>query len=236
MQVCWSTARSWAIAIGCKFNKHKKGYYVDGHDRADVLEHRKEWLAKELELELRQYLWVQLTVDQATELKLPGYDIPAVSTTASSTASTTTSSPSMNLPVNKIKLRFSRAHKQQTCVKSEPSVEEQQRQNKIKETVQRELVYPYTNQSGQQMVEVHVDLLPQNLRSSLSTKLTIHGFEFDMGGNLSVRFPVGETPIIKVGTDEVIFKMYAMNKSSWSVNGTVKLMRKTEGKGNMKIV
>ena len=146
--------------------------------------------------------------------------------------------PPLPLPLTqkKIKRRFCPARKRQTSVKSEPSVEEQRRQNKVKEAVQRELVYPYTTESGEQMVEVHVDLLPQKLRSSLSTKLTIHGTEFDMGGNLSVRFPVGKTPIIKVDTDEVIFKMYSMNKSSWSVNGLVKLLRKTEGKGNMKIV
>ena len=198
-----------------------------------MLEHRKEWLDKELELELRQYLWVQLTVDQAAELKIPGYE---TSVPVASTATSTSSSPSVNLAVKKINRRFSRAIKRQTYAKSEPSVEKQQRQNKIKESVQHELVYPYTKESGQRMVEVHVDLLPQKVRSSLSTKLTIHGVEFDMGGNLSVRFPVGETPIIKVGTDEVIFKMYAMNKSSWSINGIVKLLRKTEGKGNMKIV
>ena len=43
LQVSWSTARSWAIALGSSFDKHKKGYYVDGHDRVDVLKHRKEW-------------------------------------------------------------------------------------------------------------------------------------------------------------------------------------------------
>ena len=37
--------------------------------------------------------------------------------------------------------------------------------------------------------------------------MQIWGVEFDMGDNLSVRFPHGETPIIKVGTDEVIFKV-----------------------------
>ena len=76
LQVSWSTARSWALAIGAKFKAHKKGYYVDGHDRSDVLEHRSLWLRKELELELRQYLWVQLTLDQATKLNVPGYRTP----------------------------------------------------------------------------------------------------------------------------------------------------------------
>ena len=34
----------------------------------------------------------------------------------------------------------------------------------------------------------------------------------------------------------MFLQMYSMNKSSWSVGGTTKLRRKTEGKGNMKIV
>ena len=41
----------------------------------------------------------------------------------------------------------------------------------------------------------------------MEAKLKIRGHEVGMGGNLSVRFPEGETPIIKVGTDEIIFKV-----------------------------
>ena len=78
----------------------------------------------------------------------------------------------------------------------------------MKEHTQKELVYPYTTEEGEKMVEVHVDLLSQSLRKKLSTKLKIHGIEFCMGGNLSVRFPRGKTPIIKVGTDEIIFKVH----------------------------
>ena len=73
LQVGWSTARSWALALGGSFDTHKKGYYVDGHDRPDVLEHRKVWLEAERKLELRQYLWVQLTVDEAKKYNVPGY-------------------------------------------------------------------------------------------------------------------------------------------------------------------
>ena len=34
-----------------------------------------------------------------------------------------------------------------------------------------------------------------------------------MGGCLSVRFPEGMSPIVKVGGDEVIFKMHSENKA-----------------------
>ena len=85
------------------------------------------------------------------------------------------------------------------------------REQHFKDMVKKELVYPYTTDDGVEMVEVHVDLLSQAIRSELSTKLKIHGITFDMGGNLSVRFPTGETPVIKVGTDEVIFKVCGLS-------------------------
>ena len=40
-----------------------------------------------------------------------------------------------------------------------------------------------------------------------------------MGGCLSVRFPSGFDPIVKVGGDEVIFKMLSMNESRWEMDG-----------------
>ena len=243
LTVSWSTARSWAVAIGASFQKHKKGYYVDGHDRPDVLEHRSEWLSTELKLELRQYLWVQMTVEQAVELNIPGYRTNEVEKASPSEKSCTSSSS---------RRRFQGLSKHRDRKKI--SAEQQEERERVVSLVEAELVYPYTTDDGTPMVEIHVDILPQKLRTLTSTKLTIHGVQFDMGGNLSVRFPTGESPIIKVGTDEIIFKvtvthlnvrtcfnddlaqMYAMNKSSWSVDGVVKLLRKTEGKGNMKIV
>ena len=30
------TAHSWLIESGCKFRRHKKSYYTDGHNREDV--------------------------------------------------------------------------------------------------------------------------------------------------------------------------------------------------------
>ena len=57
-----------------------------------------------------------------------------------------------------------------------------------------------------------------------------------MGGCLSVSFPEGETAILKVGMDEVIFKMYATNQSSWEADGVKKISHKGDCKGNMKVV
>ena len=197
LQISWSTARSWALALGARFSKLKKGYYVDGHDRADVLQHRKEWLEKERELELRQYRWVQLTLEQARQLNVPGYR--QVSTTITTTLEPQTSKP-------KVVRRFLRQTKR-ASKPAEKTKEQTQREQHFKDLVRQEVVYPYTTDAGKQMVEVHVDLLSQAVRSKLATKLQIHGITFDMGGCLSVRFPRGQTPVIKVGTDEVIFKV-----------------------------
>ena len=72
LQVSESSALSWAHRLGLKFSKRRKGYYVDGHDRKDVLQHRKQWLQTEKQLELRQYLWIQMYFDDA--LKIDGND------------------------------------------------------------------------------------------------------------------------------------------------------------------
>ena len=113
---------------------------------------------------------------------------------------------------NKVIRRFAREKSCRTAVKpKEKSAEEKRREEAFKRAVREELVYPYTTDTGEDMVEVHVDLLSQAVRSQHSTKLKIHGIEFDMGGNLSVRFPPGETIVIKVGTDEVVFKVTSLS-------------------------
>ena len=38
-----------------------KSYYVDEHDRKDALAYGKKWLAQDLKLEIRQYLWAPFT-------------------------------------------------------------------------------------------------------------------------------------------------------------------------------
>ena len=110
-----------------------------------------------------------------------------------------------------------------------------------------EQVYHYTIEDGIQMVEVHVDLLPVQMRQDEGTKVRIHGVKgISMGGKLSVRYNATEwaamysgeslPPIgIKVGTDEVNFKMYAMAKKYWTMDRKKKIAPKNEGKGNMKV-
>ena len=68
LQVSESCALAWAHRLGLCYATRKKHYYVDGHDRPDVLAHRENWLEKEGRLELRQYLWAQVPLAKALKL------------------------------------------------------------------------------------------------------------------------------------------------------------------------
>ena len=68
LQVSESCALAWAHRLGLCYARRRKHYYVDGHDRPDVLAHCKKWLEKEGKFKLRQYLWVQMTLVEALEM------------------------------------------------------------------------------------------------------------------------------------------------------------------------
>ena len=57
-EVCENTIREWVKKCGFKFFTKKKGVYIDGHDREDVAEHRKEFVTGEELDELSQPLWL----------------------------------------------------------------------------------------------------------------------------------------------------------------------------------
>ena len=52
-EICNETARHWLHDLGFSQKCHKKGVYFDGHERDDVVEHRKEFVAEMNELERR---------------------------------------------------------------------------------------------------------------------------------------------------------------------------------------
>ena len=70
LRVSEGCALAWGHRLGLSFDAKRKGYYVDNHDRADVLAHRTVWLAKEAALEKKQYLWAQLPEEKARQLKV----------------------------------------------------------------------------------------------------------------------------------------------------------------------
>ena len=51
------TARRWMYYLGFHADHHKKGYYVDCHERGDVVFHREEFLPVMLDYETRSRHW-----------------------------------------------------------------------------------------------------------------------------------------------------------------------------------
>ena len=80
-------------------------------------------------------------------------------------------------------------------------------------------------------VKVHVDLMPPDI--CLWKSETINGM--NMGECLSVHFSEGELPVIKVGENETIFNIYAMNHISWELKKMKQLSNKTDRKGKTKL-
>ena len=58
-----STATRWLHFLGMKYGAYKKGMYVDGHERADVVQYRTEFLERMLEYEKRMTKYEDKIVD-----------------------------------------------------------------------------------------------------------------------------------------------------------------------------
>ena len=93
-------------------------------------------------------------------------------------------------------------------------------------SVPRNSGYEYTNEKGVKMVEYHVDsctLFQYNLN-----EMAIYG------GNLRVRNPKHEKPLIIFGYNECIFKQYLLTKNNWmDPDDETVLVPKDEGQGVM---
>ena len=246
LQITESTALAWAHRLGLSWARKTKTYYVDGHDRKDVLAHRAFWLEKELELELRQYLFVQLPLrvaklmeqdsnegggDQGNAALAPAPAAGAGGGGGGGGGSDGDGGGSGGDGGKETK--FSRLLRLAQGQEVGGATE-------LEKALQNEMVYRYwgdgagkpaaSDDPGEWWVELHVDLLPASLRHEKAA--VVNGF--NMGGRLSVRFPQGERPILKAGQDETIFKAYDAVKSSWTLDDVKHIQKKSEGKGNMK--
>jgi hypothetical protein len=56
----YETALEWMHRLGATYDMDEKSINHDAHNTAENLDHREWWLGIEKELELKQYLWVQL--------------------------------------------------------------------------------------------------------------------------------------------------------------------------------
>jgi hypothetical protein len=65
------TAGRWMKYLGFKYTRRKMSYYVDGHERKDVVADRKLFCERYLKVhEIRTFRWLQLTHDQADILNI----------------------------------------------------------------------------------------------------------------------------------------------------------------------
>ena len=86
------------------------------------------------------------------------------------------------------------------------------------------LGYPYSK-NGVEYVEYHVDD---------HADFQIEGNRLPYGGSLSVRFPVGQKPLMIFGQDEAIFKQFIFSKGVWILpDGRKQLVPKDDGQGVM---
>jgi hypothetical protein len=73
--VSFETARNWMHYLGYKPELKKKGFYVDGHERADVVQHRREYVARMLSYQSRMRQFDEETMEPLialnVELTLP---------------------------------------------------------------------------------------------------------------------------------------------------------------------
>jgi hypothetical protein len=166
------------------YRPHTKCYYVDNHERADVREARKLYIAAMEKYQLRMYKWIQLEKPDADKLKEQYPDM--------------------------------------------------------------DKGYSYQDDNtSKYMVEFHVDahddFIPWRVQDPKSpyfkkypiTSIATKEQPLCMGGNLSVRFPAGERPMIHVGQDEAAYKAYILPKETWTIDGYQPLRPKEEGPAMM---
>ena len=226
LQISESCALAWAHRLGLCYARRKKHYYVDGHDRPDVLAHRAKWLKKEGRLELRQYLWAHMPLAKALNLGeqgMVGDDFRALLENDEVTATSANASP--------------------TATGENVSANGEVSKQALQESLRNDMVLHYfgneeeervskKDDASRPWVELHVDLLPSEMRKTYTATVN----DLKMGDCLSVCFPEGLSAIVKIGGDKIITKMHSENKSYWEINNLKVISPKSEGKGNMKVV
>lgn len=66
----FTTAWRWMRLLGFKYDTRRKSFYVDGHEREDVVAHRNAFCKNYLTvLEPRCRRWIQLPLSEAATIK-----------------------------------------------------------------------------------------------------------------------------------------------------------------------
>ena len=68
------TVYNWMSLLGFKYSATKKTYYVDGHEKPDVVAYRKEYCNQYVIDELRCFRWIQLSKPEVEKLEKENID------------------------------------------------------------------------------------------------------------------------------------------------------------------
>ena len=74
--ISFSSSYRWITELGFIYNEQKQCYYIDGHDREDVVENRNVLIKKYFKLELECYRWVQILKSIAEQLENEETNLP----------------------------------------------------------------------------------------------------------------------------------------------------------------
>jgi hypothetical protein len=68
--ISWATSRRWLQRLGYHYDLRKKTFFVDGHERPNVVAHRNEFCTRYLTcLEPRTHRWIQVTKETVEQWK-----------------------------------------------------------------------------------------------------------------------------------------------------------------------
>ena len=67
-----TTIAKWMHAVGFRYKKREKHYFVDGHERPETLAYQPVFTKKYLDNEIRAHRWIQMTLDESKELESKG--------------------------------------------------------------------------------------------------------------------------------------------------------------------
>jgi hypothetical protein len=70
--ICISTVYRWLIKLGLKYEPRRKGYCVDGHEKADTKNYRHKFIERYFQYELRAFWRIQISQEEAHDLEQAG--------------------------------------------------------------------------------------------------------------------------------------------------------------------
>ena len=67
--LCQKTVLNWMTTMGFKYSPKQKSYYVDGHERPEVVSHRKQYVSDYVHNKIRTFRWIQLPENEVNKLE-----------------------------------------------------------------------------------------------------------------------------------------------------------------------